>query len=983
MNGDLARFGFGSLMPSLIQDVLMVASPYDCFILEEDGKFSDRMFTEYAELDLASPPHFDHVTSGKAALERMRKKHYDLVLTTPHCSDMAPERLAARIKKNRQYLPVVLLTYDRAEARNYSRDLGHTHLDQVFVWTGDPKLLVALVKIVEDQMNVAHDTNKGLVRVILVVEDSPTDYSEFLPAMYREILVQLRLLLPERLNDRHRHNRMRARPKILLARSYEEAMSLLKRYSKFLLGVISDVRFPRNKVMSGRSGVSFVRQVRKYRPELAILLQSFEEKNREIAEKLGIYFSDKSSGEFIRVIKSFMKDHFGFGDFIFLDPDGEKVDQAKDMQEMVTCLKRVPAKSIEYHARHHQISNWLFARSEFSLAVKIQPRVVDEFKDIEAVRKFLVDTFTEFFETRQRGKVADFTTAANMLARDFTRIGSGSMGGKARGVAFVSHLIASHPIHKRYPDVRIIVPRAAVVCTDLFDNFCDKHNLLERVAEAETDEDIVNLFLGIPLDKDLTQILSRIISEVRYPLAVRSSSLLEDSTFQPLAGLYRTFMLPNAARSQKTRLEQLTRSVRMVVASSFFKKARKYLESHALRPEQEKMAVLIQRLVGSHFGKRFYPDFAGVAQSYNYYPMSYMKPEDGIAALGLGLGKTVVEGGKVYRVCLKHPNIQPEFATPTAAMRASQRRFYALDLSNPSFMPGIDSGANLLSLGLEEAETDGSLEAVGATFSPENNVIYDTIYREGPRLINFSGVLKHGRFPLAPILTELLEICQEGMGCPVELEFAVAMARNGKPAELAILELRPLVAMGYEREVKLDERTPDQHLVARSRALGNGIIAGVRDIVYIHPNRLNFANSEKIAREIERINHRLCAEHRPYLLLGPGRWGSADRWLGVPVTWSQVSGVRIIVELELPNLHIDPSQGTHFFHNLISLRVGYFSVNLGKKEHLIDLDWLEAQEPETEVMGIRHVALDQPLEARIDGKSGQGVIVYGNMPWQA
>ncbi len=974
----LGADGSVSLMPILVQDVLMVASPYDVFILEEDGRFSDRMFKEYAELDLASPPHFEHVTSGKAALDRLEKKHFDLVLTTPHCSDMSPGRLAQLIGMRYKDIPVTMLTYDRAEALNYARAHPSSKM-RVFVWNGDPKLLIALVKISEDMRNVADDTEVGLVRVILVVEDSPTDYSVFLPVMYREIMAQLHLLMPDRLNHRDRHNRMRARPKILLARTYEEAAFYLRRYHKFLLGVISDVRFPRSKVSRAKAGITLVRRVRKYRPEIPILLQSFETEHREIADRLGIAFADKRSEEFLRTVRRFMKHHFGFGDFIFRLPNGEKVARAKNLESMVKVLKRVPKDSLEYHARLHHISNWLFARSEFSLALEIQPRVVEEFKNMTSVRRYLISAFTQFIEERQRGQVSDFSQRTNLLTRDFTRIDTGSMGGKARGVAFVSHLLAASSIHEKFPGIRIMVPRAAVICTDFFDNYCARHDLSERALECKSDEEVVRLFLDSPLDRDMNAILTRIISQVRYPLAVRSSSLLEDSTFQPLAGLYRTIMLANCSPSKKVRLQQLSRAVRLVVASSFFRKARKYLESHGLRPEQEKMAVLIQRLVGHRFGDRFYPDFAGVAQSYNYYPMSFMKPEDGIATMALGLGQTVVEGSKAYRFCLRHPLIQPS-SSPVDVLRSSQRRFYGLDLSNQSLMPK-DSGANILRYDLDTAREDGTLDAVGATFSPENNVIYDTIYRKGAHLVNFSGVLKYDRFPLTDLLSELVEVCRKGMGSPVELEFAVALDRDGHKAEMAILELRPLIAMSFEREVNLAERKPNEQLILESRALGNGIIGNLRDIVYIHPDRLNFAQSAEVAQEIERFNHRLCKMHRPYVLLGPGRWGTADHWLGIPVKWNQVSGARAIVEMEIPNKPIDPSQGTHFFHNLISLRVGYFSVNLGR-DHFIDFDWLEGQPVEQETHGIRHLVLKKPIEARIDGRTGKGIIINSATPGQ-
>ena len=970
---DPARFGFGSLMPNLIQNVLMVASPYDCFMLEEEGKFSDRMFDEYAKLDLASAPQFEHVTSGKAALSLLQKKTFDLILTTPHCLDMSPERLAARVAAKYK-IPVVMLTYDRAEAQKYVRDQDPFERLRVFVWNGDPKLLVAMVKNVEDHLNVKHDTHKGMVRVILIVEDSPSDYSEILPAMYRQLLAQLQRLTPDRLNSRDRHNRMRARPKILLARSFEEGMSFLRRYHPYLLGVISDIRFPRQSVLRERAGVSLIRQVHKKRPGAPVLLQSREAQAQDLAEQLNTFWVDKRSPGFLKAIREFMETQFGFGDFVFR-LDGEEVARARDMPELIEALKSVPARSLAFHAEQNHISNWLFARAEFRLGMKIQPRNVNEFENIEAVRDYFVETFTEFLERRQRGKIVDFSGRASLLDRDFTRIGSGSMGGKARGVAFVSHLLAETDLHERYPEIRIIAPRSAVICTDYFDRYCEKNHLAEKAMEAKTDEEVDRLFIDHPFDSELNAILTRIVTEVSYPLAVRSSSLLEDSGFQPLAGLYKTVMLPNLAPSKEVRVAQLSRAVRLVVASAYSKGAGKYLEAHGLRPEQEKMAVLIQRLVGRRFSDRFYPDFAGVAQSFNYYPLGHTNPEDGIVTLALGLGRTVVEGGKAYRVCLKHPHIRPPHATPVEAVKASQSSFYALDLSRPEALPGLGSATNLKSHDLATAEKDGVLESVGATFSPANNKIYDTIYREGARLVNFAGVLQHDRFPLPDLLSEIMNLCREGLGGPVELEFAVALARNGQPAEMALLELRPLVDMGSDREVNLEEHKKRGRSILESRALGNGVIGNLYDLVYIHPERFDLSKSLEITKVIEKLNHRLVSANRPYILMGPGRWGSADRWLGIPVIWNQVSGARVIAELELPELRVDPSQGTHFFHNLISLRVGYFTVNLWGGSHKLDLEWLEGQTVVEEALGVRHVALEKGLEARIDGRTGRGVII--------
>ena len=590
----------------------------------------------------------------------------------------------------------------------------------------------------------------------------------------------------------------------------------------------------------------------------------------------------------------------------------------------------MPAESLLFHASRNHVSNWLMARGEFPLAIEVRPKKVSDFADTEELRVYLVEVFADFLEQRQRGQVTDFRGRPDPLRRDFLRLGRGSMGGKARSIAFMAALKAKHKVAERWretwPDVKVIVPRTAVICTDVFDRFCARGNLRERAMEAASDAEVAELFLAQPLDFELTADLASILHEVRYPLAVRSSSLLEDSEYQPLAGLYRTYLLPNCSPSDEVRLEQLSRAVRLVFASTFFRGPRTCMEATSLRIEEEKMAVIVQRLVGRRFGDRFYPHFAGVAQSHNYYPMGHMQPEDGIVTVALGLGHAVVSGGAGLRFSPLHPQVLPQMSSTGDALRNSQRELFALDLGDPDVEVGIDDLGDLLRLDLAAAEADGTLEPVGATYSKDNDRIYDSIHRSGVRLVNFAGVLKHDRFPLAPILGEVLEMGRQGMGTPCELEFAVALGvEEGQPSELALLQLRPLIAQGRDREVDLELAEGRPQLVA-GPALGNGVIADLRDVVYVHPQRFSARDTPALAQAVARMNERLANRHRPYLLIGPGRWGTADRWLGVPVGWSQVSAARVIVELAMPGGGVDPSQGTHFFHNITSLRIGYFTL---------------------------------------------------------
>ncbi len=975
---------YESLMPHLVQQVLLVASAYDSFILEEEGRFSDRLLGQYLELDLSSPPTFQHVPSARKALQQLRRDPYDLVVTTPHISDMSPQQLGAEIADRHPGTPVLLLTYDRVDAQSWADRWAERRqpegIDNVFLWTGDPRLLLAMVKAVEDRKNVDHDTRNGLVRVIIVVEDQPAVYSSFLPIIYSELLEQIRSLLADRLNERDRNYRMRARPKILLARSFEEGRSLLRRYKDYLLGVISDVRFPRRGRLDPTAGLDFIQLVREQVPDLPILLHSREPEHAATARELGVGFVDKNSPELLGELRTFMRRNFGFGPFVFRVEGDEQAYRADTIQEMLEVLREVPAASLLYHASRNHVSNWLMARGEFPLAIEVRPKKVSDFKDAEELRRYLVEVFSDFLEQRQRGQVTDFRGRPDPLRRDFLRLGRGSMGGKARSIAFMAALKAKDQVTERwreaFPGVKVIVPRTAVICTDVFDRFCARGNLRERAMEAETDAEVAALFLAQPLDFELTADLASILREVRYPLAVRSSSLLEDSEYQPLAGLYRTYLLPNCSPSDEVRLEQLSRAVRLVFASTFFRGPRTCMEATSLRIEEEKMAVIVQRLVGRRWNSHFYPHFAGVAQSHNYYPLGHMQPEEGIATVALGLGHAVVGGGAGLRFSPRHPQVLPQMSSTADALRNSQRELYALDLGEPEVEVGLDDLGNLLRLDLAAAEADGTLEPVGATYSPDNDRIYDSVHRKGVRLVNFAGVLKHGRFPLAPLLDEVLELCRQGMGTPCELEFAVSLGDGETPSELALLQLRPLIAQGRDKEVDLGQAGDRPRLLA-GPALGNGVIGDVRDVVYVHPDRFNTRDTPALAQAVARMNERLAARHRPYLLLGPGRWGTADRWLGVPVSWSQVSAARVIVELEMPDGGVDPSQGTHFFHNITSLRIGYFTIDPAADGQHVDFARLEALPAVEEDGPLRHVELPEPAEAWIDGRSGRGVVVVG------
>jgi len=962
--------GYHTLMWHRVERVLLVASPYDCFIMEEDGLFADRLYREYVELDLSHQPRFNQVSTPEEALDQLSRRRHDLVLVTGHGAGMSPTELVQEIKRRQPRLPVVMLTYDRGVAMSYAELGPPSGLEGVFLWTGDPRLLLAIVKLVEDRINVTRDTRKGGVRVIVLVEDNPAFYSAYLPILWLEVLNQTRSLMRGVINDSHRRYRARARPKVLLARNYEEASQLVQRFRETLLGVITDLCFPRDGRLDKNAGFTLIEQIRRDHPDVPILVQSSEVSDLAAATGRGVAIADKNDPVLLAELQEFLRDYLGFGAFVFRLPNGNAVDRAENIEEMLEVLERVPVDSISHHGHRNHFSNWLMARCEFPLAMQVRPRRLTDFGTDEEARSFLLRVFSEFVDARQRGQVTDFVRGGNPLHRDFSRIGGGSMGGKARGIAFAAATLARHPIHEHFPDVRLFVPRTKVICSDAFEDFSNRDNLWERALEAESDREVLRLFLEQPLDDELMADLESILTEVRYPLSVRSSSLSEDSASQPLAGLFRTTFLPNCARSDRARLEQLSKAVRYVYASTFLEAPRALMDAEGIRVEAEKMAVAIQRLVGSRHGERFYSDFAGVIQSRDFYPLRKNRPEDGVVTVALGMGRTVVEGGKALRFCPKRPRVLPQMSNPELALASSQVDFWALEM-RPRWHPGT----NLKRYELSVAEADGTLEAVGATCSLADDRIYDTIYRPGIRIVNFAQVLKYGRLPLAPLALELLDVFERGLGTAVELEFAVALDGVKDKPELAILQVRPQVSSRPMEDLDIDDLGEHEELVMAGPAIGNGEWLGIHDVVYVDPESFDPSRTREMATAIGRCNAVLRRAERNYLLMGPGRFGTGDRWLGIPVTWDQVSAVKVVVEVSTPRRRIDPSQGAHFFHNVTALHIGYFAIELGRSEQILDLDWLAAQPAVFDEQGVRHVHLERALVVRVDGRQGRGLVV--------
>jgi CheY-like chemotaxis protein len=965
--------GFHNLMPNRIHNVLLVSSLYESFILEEDGLISEMITSEFVDMKLSHAPRVARVSTGEQALSFIRHAPVDLVITMTRLGNLNVSELAQSIKEINPKLPVVVLADN---ARELVRNTGlrdRSCIDRVFVWHGDAKILLTIVKLIEDQLNVAHDARVGDVRVIILVENSVRFYSTYLPLFYTELLKLTQSLMAEGINLMQRLLRMRARPKILLAETFEEAWQLYSKYSENVLGVITDIRFKRDGRLDSEAGLEFTRLIKEKSPDTPVLLQSSDGAHAESAQHLHAGFVNKKSPTLLEDLRNFLLGSLGFGDFVFALPDGTVIGRAYDLRSFEGMVKKTPDESLAFHALHNHFSNWFMARTEFELASRIRPKKVTDFATTDEMRQYLLGTIAEFRERSQSGVISDFSARIFDATSSFARIGGGSMGGKGRGLAFINALVRRYNLNQRFDNVHIVVPTSATLGTDVFDTFMDKNKLRSLAAKGVGNEEIARAFLTAKIPKATHKKLSAFLEQARYPLAVRSSSLLEDSQDEPFAGVYTTHMIPNNHPDLKIRREQLCDAIKLVYASMFFREALHYLEATSHHAQEEKMGVILQEIVGSQHGTRFYPTFSGVARSYNYYPTAKMTPEDGVAYAALGLGKIVVEGGGGLMFSPAHPKVLPQFATIKDLLENSQRHFYAVDTGRPEVYPTPDANANIAEFGLDVAEEDGTLAPIGSVYSPDNDAVYDGLSRPGTRLVTFAHVLKSNMFPLAEILQTLLDIGRDGMGCPVEIEYAVDMASD--PMIFGLLQIRPSVSDEECPEIKLGHVDRDQTLCMSDQVLGNGRICGMYDVVYVKPDAFDSAHTTEIANDIALINEVIRKAGRRCVLIGPGRWGSADRWLGIPVTWDQISSAQLIVEATLEDFVVTPSQGTHFFQNLTSLRVGYFTVNSVAGQGYIDWDWLAAQPAVSENRFLRHVHLDEPVDAMLDGKTRRGLIL--------
>jgi CheY-like chemotaxis protein len=953
---------FHELMRYRIMDILLVASPYDSFVLEEAGQLGERVVGEFRNLDLHYGPGLTTVPTGTEALELVRQAgRFNIIISGLQLSDMNGAELARRVKELGKGIPVVLLAFDARQVQSFALHNDLSAVERTFLWHGDARILLAIVKYVEDRRNVVHDTEVMGVQVIILIEDNVLYYSSFLPAIYAELLHHSRRLISEGVNVSDKIMRMRARPKIILCSTYEEAWDAFTEFRKHVLGVISDIEFPADGRLSIDAGLDFARAVRARTPDVPVLLQSSNPDHWIGASDVGASFLIKGSPTLLADLRRFMIEYLGFGDFVFRAADGSSAGRAYDLKSLEEKLATAPISSIAYHAERNHFSSWLKARTEFALADHILPRRPSEFADLEQLRTYLIDTIAKYRRDRSLIVVADYDRGGFDPRHDFQRIGGGSLGGKARGLAFMRMLLSREPIADDLPGVEVSVPPAVVLATDVFDRFLEENDLRDYAINTDDDAAIERRFLAARFPQDSRDDLAALLPRLTGPLAVRSSSLLEDSQYQPFAGIYETFMIGHDTAPER-RLDQLVRAIVRVYASTFSRMAKEYIRATPYRLEEEKMAVIVQRICGRAHGTRFYPDFSGVARSHNFYPTPPLTTDDGIAAIALGLGRSVVTEGNCLRFCPRYPQHLVQFSSVRDVLANSQREFWALDLARRDDMRETRYD-------LDAAEADGTLAALASTYSRENDAITEGISRAGVRIVTFAAILKHGTFPLAELLDRLLAIGRWGMGAPVEIEFAVDLGKR----ELAFLQLRPLALAAEAEELAIGVVEPGLAVCSSPNVLGNGRIDDIRDAIVVDRHRFDRATSRRTAAEIGQLNAALAG--RPYLLVGVGRWGSADPWLGIPVTWDQISGARVIVEAGFADVKVTPSQGTHFFQNLTSFHVGYFTVNPDVGEGFVDWAWLAAQPAVRETTCVRHLRFERPLVVKMNGKQSEGVIL--------
>ena len=984
----LKDVSFVNLMTRRIFNVLIVANPYDAFMLEDDGRVDEKLFDEYMELGMRYPPSFSQVSTTEEAEQVLKTTDVDLVICMPGNADNDAFAVARDVKRMAPQIPCVVLTPFSHGITKRIENEDMSIFDYVFCWLGNTNLILSIIKLIEDRMNIEHDINEAGVQMILLVEDNIRFYSSVLPNLYNYILAQSKRFSTEALNPHAAAQRKRGRPKVVLATNYEDAMRIYEKYHENTLGVISDTRFPMHTphgqlahVQDGdaEAGLKLLREIRKRDEYVPLILQSSESENRAKAEAEGFDFIDKNSKKMNVDLRQVIEEHMGFGDFIFRDPQThEEVCRVRSLKELQDNIFKIPNDSMLYHISRNHMSRWLCARAIFPVSAFLKHVTWHKLQDVDAHRQIIFDAIVQYRHMKNIGVVAVFDRLKFDTYSHFARIGEGSLGGKGRGLAFLDNIIKRHPELNQYPNARVMIPKTVVLCTDYFDQFMDKNNLWGIALSDASDEEILHHFLKAQLPDALIADFFTFFDAVKSPIAVRSSSLLEDSHYQPFAGIYSTYMIPYLDDKYEM-LRMLACAIKGVYASVYYKDSKAYMTATSNVIDQEKMAVILQEVVGKTYGDKYYPTFSGVLRSLNYYPIGDETAEEGIASLALGLGKYIVDGGQTLRVSPYHPNQVLQTSEMETALRETQTRFYALDMSRVGDDFQVDDGFNIKNLRVKEADKDGALTGIASTFDPYDQVIRDGIYEGGRKIISFCGVLQHGVFPLPEILQMSERFGADEMRRPVEIEFACNL-ENGEQGKMNgnfyLLQIRPIVDSKQVLDADLDAISDEKCLLRSANSLGHGISEDVTDVVYVKTSD-DFTASENpyIADEIEQINRRFLNEGRNYVLVGPGRWGSSDYWLGIPVKWPHISAARVIVEEGLKNYHVDPSQGTHFFQNLTSFGVGYFTINTYTGDGLFQKEVLNSMPAVEETPHVRHVRFDKPLKIMMDGKKQKGVVL--------
>ena len=980
---------FVNLMMRRIYNVLIVANPYDAFMLEDDGRVEEKIYNEYMELGLRYPPTFTQVSTIEEARSLLQTTNIDLVICMPGNADNDAFDVARQVKNEHPDIRCVVLTPFSHGITKRMQDEDLSIFDYVFCWLGNTNLILSIIKLIEDRMNLEHDIEEAGVQMILLVEDSIRFYSSILPNLYSFLLVQSKRFSTEALNRHSATLRMRGRPKVVLARSYEEAWNIYTKYANNVLGVISDARFPlysnstpsrSGEGLSGiekdaEAGMKLLRAIRAHDEYVPLIMESSEVENRETAEAEGFRFVDKNSKKMNIDLRRLMEEHMGFGDFIFRDPTTRKeIARIHNLKELQDNIFKIPNDSMLYHISRNHMSRWLTARAIFPVSAFLKQVTWHVLQDVDAHRKIIYDAIVQYRHMKNIGVVAVFDRGRFDRFSHFARIGEGSLGGKGRGLAFLDNVVKRHPEFRQFPGVTVQIPKTVVLCTDLFDQFMEQNDLYHIALSDASDEEILQHFLKAQLPDSLIADFFTFFDATHSPIAVRSSSLLEDAHYQPFAGIYSTYMIPYV-EDKYAMLQMLACAIKGVYASVYYKDSKAYMTATSNVIDQEKMAVILQEVVGKQYDKRFYPNFSGVLRSLNYYPIGDEKAEDGIASLALGLGKYIVDGGQTLRVSPYHPHQVLQTSELDIALKETQTKFYALDTDMVSNDFKVDDGFNILQLKVKEADKDKSLNYIASTFDPYDQVIRDGIYEGGRKVITFSGVLQQGVFPLPELLQMAMKYGAESMRRPVEIEFACNI-NDDRTGDFYLLQIRPIV----DSKQMLDEdisAIPDERCLLRSHmSLGHGISEEVTDVVYVKTDEdFTAMNNPAIADDIERINRRFLNEDKGYVLAGPGRWGSSDYWLGIPVKWPHISAAKVIVEVALKNYRVDPSQGTHFFQNLTSFGVGYFNIDTDANQGLFRKELLDSMPAVEETKYVRHVHFDRPLKIMMDGKKQEGVVM--------